>query len=353
MEKMPYQPELERARDHRRPPTTQVTDQRLALGTSGAVGTAEFTLRELRIEDAPSLLRDADHRRSGALHLAAAEHGRGFRAVHRLDASRARWRAITSASASCPQGIDHGVGIFQLRSDRSPALLIGEWGFALGSPFWGTGLFAEGARLVLNFAVDIVGVQRLEARAAVANGRGNGALRKIGAVQEGVLRRSFLRNGAVSRSGAVVDPRRGLAPAAKAIIRPPAALVGVSLQPSRYALRRQVGLHWDRASPSRRSLRLLGSTLQYLKVSDFDFDLPADLIAQEPPAERGTSRLLALDRSSGRISHHQFSDLPSLLTPGDVIVVNDTRVFPARLIGKRLPGGGAAECFLVKAGGTP
>jgi RimJ/RimL family protein N-acetyltransferase len=56
-------------------------------------------------------------------------------------------------------------------------------------------LFVEGARLVLNFAFDTVGVQRLEARAAVANGRGNGALRKIGAVQEGVLRRSFLRNG--------------------------------------------------------------------------------------------------------------------------------------------------------------
>jgi S-adenosylmethionine:tRNA ribosyltransferase-isomerase len=85
-----------------------------------------------------------------------------------------------------------------------------------------------------------------------------------------------------------------------------------------------------------------------LNVSEFDFDLPADLIAQEPPAERGTSRLLALDRSSGRISHHQFSDLPSLLDAGDVIVVNDTRVFPARLIGKRLPGGGAAECFLVR-----
>ncbi len=85
-----------------------------------------------------------------------------------------------------------------------------------------------------------------------------------------------------------------------------------------------------------------------MNVSDFDFELPADLIAQEPPAERGTSRLLALDRSSGRISHHRFGDLPALLAPGDVIVVNDTRVFPARLIGKRLPGGGAAECFLVR-----
>jgi S-adenosylmethionine:tRNA ribosyltransferase-isomerase len=84
-----------------------------------------------------------------------------------------------------------------------------------------------------------------------------------------------------------------------------------------------------------------------LNVSDFDFDLPADLIAQEPPAERGTSRLLALDRSSGRITHYHFNDLPALLDPGDVIVINDTKVFPARLIGKRLPGGGAAECLLV------
>jgi ribosomal-protein-alanine N-acetyltransferase len=71
----------------------------------------------------------------------------------------------------------------------------GEWGFAMGSPFWGSGLFAEGAQLVLNFAFDTLRVGRLEARACIANGRGNGALRKIGAVQEGVLRRSFLRNG--------------------------------------------------------------------------------------------------------------------------------------------------------------
>ena len=69
------------------------------------------------------------------------------------------------------------------------------WGFALGSQFWGTGLFVEGARAVLNFGVDVLGVLRFEARAAIANGRGNGALRKIGAVQEGVLRRSFLRDG--------------------------------------------------------------------------------------------------------------------------------------------------------------
>ena len=85
-----------------------------------------------------------------------------------------------------------------------------------------------------------------------------------------------------------------------------------------------------------------------MNVSDFDFHLPDELIAQDPPDQRGASRLLALNRTSGRVSHHQFADLPSLLRPGDLLVVNDTRVFPARLIGHRVPGGGAAECFLVR-----
>jgi S-adenosylmethionine:tRNA ribosyltransferase-isomerase len=88
-----------------------------------------------------------------------------------------------------------------------------------------------------------------------------------------------------------------------------------------------------------------------VNVSDFDFHLPDELVAQDPPAERGASRLLALARASGRVSHQQFADLPSLLRAGDLLVVNDTRVFPARLIGHRLPGGGAAECFLVRPAG--
>ena len=96
--------------------------------------------------------------------------------------------------AVVPQGFDTAVGIFQVRS-LEPGFASAEWGFALGREFWGTGLFADGARLVLDFAIDVIGAHRLEARAAVANGRGNGALRKIGAVQEGVLRRSFLRDG--------------------------------------------------------------------------------------------------------------------------------------------------------------
>ena len=83
-------------------------------------------------------------------------------------------------------------------------------------------------------------------------------------------------------------------------------------------------------------------------VSDFDFDLPDELIAQDPPPQRGGSRLLVMSRASGHLTHHRFSDLPRLLRTGDLLVVNDTRVFPARLIGVRLPGGGAAECLLVQ-----
>ena len=85
-----------------------------------------------------------------------------------------------------------------------------------------------------------------------------------------------------------------------------------------------------------------------MNVSDFNFELPDELIAQEPPTERGGSRLMAVDRATGGIVHRRFADLPLLLKPGDVLVVNDTRVFPARLIGTRLPGGGAAECFLIR-----
>jgi S-adenosylmethionine:tRNA ribosyltransferase-isomerase len=90
-----------------------------------------------------------------------------------------------------------------------------------------------------------------------------------------------------------------------------------------------------------------------VNVADFDFDLPEDLIAQEPPSARGGSRLLVMDRASGSIAHREFRDLPALLRAGDLLVVNDTRVFPARLIGVRLPGGGAAECFLVRPTADP
>jgi S-adenosylmethionine:tRNA ribosyltransferase-isomerase len=82
-------------------------------------------------------------------------------------------------------------------------------------------------------------------------------------------------------------------------------------------------------------------------VHDFDFDLPADLIAQEPAADREDARLLCLSRSTGAMEHSRISALPGHLRSGDLVVVNDTRVFPARLLGHRLPSGGAVECLLV------
>jgi RimJ/RimL family protein N-acetyltransferase len=93
-----------------------------------------------------------------------------------------------------PSSADNAVGLFQLRA-LDAGFQTAEWGFALGSAYWGSGLFIESAKHVLDFAFDQLGVLRLEARAAVVNGRGNGALRKTGAVQEGVLRRSFHRGG--------------------------------------------------------------------------------------------------------------------------------------------------------------
>jgi S-adenosylmethionine:tRNA ribosyltransferase-isomerase len=85
-----------------------------------------------------------------------------------------------------------------------------------------------------------------------------------------------------------------------------------------------------------------------MDVRDFDFDLPTELIAQEPPAARSASRLLHLDRASGALTHTTIPELPALLRAGDLIVVNNTRVFPARLIGRRIPSGGAVECLLIR-----
>jgi S-adenosylmethionine:tRNA ribosyltransferase-isomerase len=82
-------------------------------------------------------------------------------------------------------------------------------------------------------------------------------------------------------------------------------------------------------------------------VRDFDFDLPHALIAQEPAVDRSGARLLHLPRTAGPTVHSAVSALPSLLQPGDLIVVNNTRVFPARLLGRRVPSGGAVECLLV------
>ena len=84
-----------------------------------------------------------------------------------------------------------------------------------------------------------------------------------------------------------------------------------------------------------------------MRLSDFDFDLPESQIAQAPP-ERGTSRLLVLDRTAGSWRHLHIADLPSLLNAGDLLVVNDSRVVPARLLGRRDPSGGQVECLLLR-----
>ena len=83
-------------------------------------------------------------------------------------------------------------------------------------------------------------------------------------------------------------------------------------------------------------------------ISDFDFQLPEELIAQRPLAERDASRMLVLDRARRSWRDAQFSDLPSELEAGDLLVVNNTRVFPARLAGRREPSGGQVELLLIE-----
>jgi len=170
--------------------TTVATNWKTALPVMAGSG---FTLRELRLEDAASLLAMLTTEEVSRFISPPPTTVEGF---ERFIAWTHRERAAGNYAcfAIVPEGMHTAIGIFQLRA-LEPGFGTAEWGFAMGSQFWGSGFFADGARLVLDFAFDVVGSQRLEARAAVANGRGNGALRKIGAVQEGLLRRSFLRNG--------------------------------------------------------------------------------------------------------------------------------------------------------------
>jgi RimJ/RimL family protein N-acetyltransferase len=170
--------------------TTTTTDWRQGLPVlSGSM----VTLRELRLSDAPSLLAMLSTEEVARFISPPPTTVEGF---ERFIAWTHRERAAGNylCFAVVPHGMDSAVGIFQVRQ-LEPGFATAEWGFAIGSAFWGTGVFVDGARMVVNFAFDVVGTHRLEARAAVANGRGNGALRKIGATQEGVLRKSFLRNG--------------------------------------------------------------------------------------------------------------------------------------------------------------
>jgi RimJ/RimL family protein N-acetyltransferase len=150
-------------------------------------------LRELRAEDAPSLYAMLSTEEVARFISPPPTSIAGFERFIEW-ASRERHTGAYLCFGIVPEGMSTAVGLFQLRP-LEIGFRVAEWGFILGSPFWGTGAFVEGANLVVDFAFDVIGVHRLEARASVGNGRGNGALMKIGAVQEGILRRSFLRFG--------------------------------------------------------------------------------------------------------------------------------------------------------------
>ena len=190
MHKKPYQPEFERAVTLASPLTGSISNWREGLPVLAG---ERFILRELRLEDAPTLQGMLTTEEVSRFISPPPTTVDGF---ERLIAWTIQERAAGNhiCYGVVPHGMTTAVGLFQLRS-LEPGFGSCEWGFALGPQFWGTGLFVAAARAILNFAVDTVGTQRVEARAAVANGRGNGALRKIGAVQEGVLRRSFRCNG--------------------------------------------------------------------------------------------------------------------------------------------------------------
>jgi RimJ/RimL family protein N-acetyltransferase len=178
MEKMPYQSHLELTlplATLQAPPTVN-TNWRTGLPclTGNLV-----SLREMRASDAPALFSALSSDQVSKFISPPPATVDGF------------GRFINWAIR---QRQDTAIGIFQVRS-LEPAFGTAEWGFALASEFWGMGIFVDGAKLLVDFAFEVLGVHRLEARAALKNARGNGALRKLGAVQEGVLRRSFLRNG--------------------------------------------------------------------------------------------------------------------------------------------------------------
>jgi RimJ/RimL family protein N-acetyltransferase len=197
MEKMPYRAELDLmpvqlSTAAIQPAATELvnSDWRQGLPTLGG---AQVVMRELRASDAPSLFALLTTEEVSRFISPPPSTVDGF---EKFIAWTLRQRSVGAYAcfAVTIDATDTAIGIFQLRQ-LEPGFGTAEWGFALGSAYWGSGVFEEGAELLLKFAFKTVGVHRLEARAAVRNGRGNGALRKIGAVQEGLLRKSFLKDG--------------------------------------------------------------------------------------------------------------------------------------------------------------
>jgi len=152
-----------------------------------------ITLREPRAGDAPSLfslLSTEEVSRFVSPPPASVE------AFERYIAWSQRQRAagLYVCFAVVPRGADTPIGLVHVRA-LGPGFGTADWGFAIGSEFWGKGIFSEAAELVLDFAFEVLHTHRLEARAAVCNARGNGALRKLGAEREGLLRHAFFRDG--------------------------------------------------------------------------------------------------------------------------------------------------------------
>ena len=171
-------------------PIPSAADWRTGLPT--LIGSM-VTLRELRLSDAPSLFVSLTTDEVARFISPPPTTLDGFeRFIGWAHRQRAAGQYICFAVVA--RTSDIAVGLFQIRS-LEPSFGNAEWGFAIAHEFWGTGAFVEGASLVLDFAFTILGSHRLEARAATVNGRGNAALRKIGAKREGVLRKSFLRHG--------------------------------------------------------------------------------------------------------------------------------------------------------------
>ncbi len=195
MEKMPYQPEMELTTTAVATAVTGTTDVATSDWRSGLpmLATGRIMLRELRLSDAPSLLALLTTDEVSRFISPPPSSVEGFERFI-VWTHRERQAGNYACFAVVPHGMTSAVGIFQIRT-LERGFRTAEWGFAMASGFWGTGVFLEGARMVLDFVFDTIGVHRLEARASVSNGRGNGALRKVGAAQEGLLRRSFERHG--------------------------------------------------------------------------------------------------------------------------------------------------------------
>jgi len=190
VEKMPYQVGMDVAPLAATETTVASSDWRLGLP---AMSGRQVVLRELRQSDAASLFALLTTEEVARFISPPPSTEEGF---EKFIAWTHRQRSVGTyvCFAVTLRGFDTAIGIFQIR-ELASGFDTAEWGFAIGSAFWGTGVFHEAAELVLQFTFETLGAHRLEARAAILNGRGNGALQKLGAVRECVLRKSFLCQG--------------------------------------------------------------------------------------------------------------------------------------------------------------